>query len=99
MLAPDVEAVSGQALDPGELLMAVLHLQAKAILRLQHLHIDVLHCPAAHIQAAILTRDRVPGSDRQWQGSLGFSEGCRTVPGLRLCLPPCHRPPQCPCPI
>lgn len=84
MLAPDVEAVAWQALDPGELLMAILHLQADAILRLQHLHIDVLYCTAAHIQVAILTRDRVPGSERQWQGSLGYSEGSACLPTTGL---------------
>ena len=53
-LVPDVEAVSRQALDLGELLRAVLHLETDTVLGLQHLHVDLLHRLAAHIQTAIL---------------------------------------------
>lgn len=56
-LIPDVETVARQALNLGELLRAVLHLQADAVLGLQHLHVDLLHCLAAYIQTAILPRD------------------------------------------
>lgn len=73
--APDVKAVARQALDLGELLWAVLHLQADAILGLQHLHIDFLHRLAAHVQTAILPRDRELGSKGRGQSSLGTHEG------------------------
>ena len=56
-LIPDVETVTRQALDLGELLGAVLHLQADAVLGLQHLHVDLLHRLAACIQTAVLPRD------------------------------------------
>ena len=62
-LIPDVETVARQALDLGELLGAVLHLQADAVLGLQHLHVDLLHRFAAHIQTAILPRDGRQGSE------------------------------------